>query len=65
MYNFKNYKEVKHPTKEMLWFNSNIKIDNKMVYLKEIHKKWIEYIPDLVSSTIIFIHSNNSKKNTV
>ena len=46
---FKNYKEVKHPTNEMLWFNSNIKLDNKIIYLKEMHKKRIDYISDLVS----------------
>ena len=64
-YNLQNYKDVKHPTKEMLWFNSNIKIDNKIVYLKEMHKKGIENISDLVSSTKTFIHSNNSKKYRV
>ena len=38
----------------MLWFNSNIKIDNEIVYFKEMHEKGIEYILDLVSSTKTF-----------
>ena len=54
MYNFKNYREVKDPINEMLWFNSNIKIDSRIVYFKEMHEKGIEYISDLVSSTKIF-----------
>ena len=40
-YNFVQAEEVGDPKNEILWFNSNIRIENKVVYYKAWHKKML------------------------
>ena len=40
-YNFVQAEEVGDPKNEILWFNSNIKIENKVVYYKAWHEKML------------------------
>ena len=47
-YNFVQAEEVGDPKYEIPWFNSNIKIKNKVVYYKSWHEKNVIYIKDLL-----------------
>ena len=48
LYNFIQTNHTEDPRNEILWFNSNIKIDNKVVYYKTYHEKNIIYLKDLL-----------------
>ena len=48
LYNFIQTNRTEDRINEILWFNSNIKIDNKVVYYKTCHEKNIIYLKDLL-----------------
>ena len=48
-YNYLEPERVKEPGKEIIWLNSNIKVGNKLFLLKELYKKNIMSINDLLS----------------
>ena len=49
-YNYLEPESVKEPGKEIIWLNSNIKFGNKLFLLKELYKKNIMSINDLLST---------------
>ena len=50
-YNFKPIDTTNDPTSDIIWFNSNIRIDNRVIFNKEMFTKGIIYLKD-------FTHSN-------
>ena len=48
-YNYLEPESVKEPGKEIIWLNSNIKVGNKLFLLKELYKKNIMSINDLLA----------------
>ena len=47
-YNFKKADEITNPRKEIIWFNSNIKVDNMVAFNSDMFAKGILYVGDIM-----------------
>lgn len=52
-YNYRQPSEAESPQNQILWFNSNIKINDRVLWTKELYEKNVIYIKDL--------HNQNGK----
>ena len=67
LYNFIQSNHAEDPRNDILWFNSNMKIDSKVVYNKTCHEKYIICLKDLLDQNenlMSFSHFQAKYKTT-
>ena len=61
-YNYTNIDDIKTLGKEILWYNSNIKIGHRLLYYKELYEKNVLYVSDLFNANNKFMSYIELKK---
>ena len=54
-FNFVKSENIKNPLEEIIWFNSNIRISDKIVFYKELYSKGILKVRDLLQNNTKFM----------
>ena len=52
--NYRKETEIEQPDNEIIWFNSNIKVDRTIVFIDEMYKKGINKVSDLKKNNNTF-----------